>query len=64
MSPTSDSANSSSQDSMKQPGNSATQGAARGSAGGNSLSPGSGMTGSPHPSAQSNVGGSSTGNTR
>uniref|UniRef100_Q07V96 Proteophosphoglycan ppg4 n=1 Tax=Rhodopseudomonas palustris (strain BisA53) TaxID=316055 RepID=Q07V96_RHOP5 len=55
-SPTIDSANSSNQDSMRRPGDSTTQGTATG----NSLSPGSGMTGSPHPSAQSNVGGSSS----
>jgi hypothetical protein len=57
-SPTSDSANTNSQDTMSRPGGTATQGM---SSGGNSLSPGSGKTGSPHPSAQSNVGGSPSG---
>ncbi|ABD86070.1 hypothetical protein [Rhodopseudomonas palustris] len=57
--PTSNSANSRGQD-MNQ-GTVGTSPATPGT--GNSLSPGSGLTGSPHPSAQSNVGGNAgTGN--
>jgi hypothetical protein len=64
-SPTSNSANSSSH-SPNNMDRSATIGTTSGNSasGGNSLSPGSGMTGSPHPSSQSNVGGSPSGTTR
>jgi hypothetical protein len=64
-SPTSNSANSSTQSPNNMDG-STTSGMSSGKSttGGNSLSPGSGLTGSPHPANQSNVGGGSSGNSR